>query len=208
VTPYYEESNIQIFHGDARELLSELHGDLVLTDFPYGVNEEYDQYQDTEANLQTLIIDLMPLILKSAPVAMITCGVGNIYKYPKPEWIMSWVTPAGNGSGPWGFCCWQPILAYGKDPYLQSGLGRRPDTFIHTETSNDSDHPCPKPLAIWKKLVIRGSAKEDDVIIDPCAGSGITGRACKDLGRKCIMIELSEAYCEVAANQLRQEVLF
>ena len=45
-------------------------------------------------------------------------------------------------------------------------------------------------------------------VLDPFAGSGTTGRACKDLGRKCIMVEIEEKYCEIAANRLRQEVLF
>jgi hypothetical protein len=39
------------------------------------------------------------------------------------------------------------------------------------------------------------------------AGSGTTGRAAKDLGRKCVLIEREEKYCEIAANRMRQEVL-
>jgi len=38
--------------------------------------------------------------------------------------------------------------------------------------------------------------------LDPFAGSGTTGRACKDLGRKCIMVEIEEKYCEIAARRL------
>lgn len=43
--------------------------------------------------------------------------------------------------------------------------------------------------------------------IDPFAGSGTTGRAAKDLGRKCTMIEREERYCEIAARRMAQEVL-
>lgn len=42
---------------------------------------------------------------------------------------------------------------------------------------------------------------------DPFAGSCTTGRAAKDLNRKCIMIELKEKYCEIGANRLKQEVM-
>jgi DNA modification methylase len=35
----------------------------------------------------------------------------------------------------------------------------------------------------------------------------MTGRASKDLGRKAVLIEREERYCEIAANRMRQEVL-
>ena len=144
--PYYEHEGITIYHGDCRDILPMLEPvDLVLTDPPYGNNTDYGVYEDSESNLRMLINQLFVLLLPLTQRKALTCGVANISKYPEPKWILSWVTPAGAGSGPWGFCCWQPILVYGADPYLRLGMGRRPDTIIDTETSEKNGHPCPKP---------------------------------------------------------------
>ena len=151
----------------------------------------------------------MPLVLEVAQVVFVTPGVANIHLYPAPKWTLCWVTPAGAGSGPWGFSCWQPVLAYGPDPYLRDLKGRRPDTLIKTESSASTigDHPCPKPIDVWRWMVTRGSTRATDVILDPFMGSGTTLRAAKDCGRRSIGIELSERYCEIAAKRLAQEVL-
>jgi DNA modification methylase len=67
-------------------------------------------------------------------------------------------------------------------------------------------HPTEKPVEIpaW---FIRLHSDINQTILDPFAGSGTTGRAAKDLGRKAVLIELEERYCEIAARRMAQEVL-
>lgn len=186
--------------------------DLTLTDFPYGNNENYDTYSDTKENLISLVNKVMPEILRVSKVALICCGVENIWYYPHPDWILNWYCPAGAGSGKWGFCTWQPILAYGQDPYLTNGLGRQPDTIKTNETSESNGHPCPKPKKLWAKLLHRGSIHEGDLIYDPFIGSGTTAITAIHYKRNFIGSEISPAYCSIAnqsiSNYLNQPKLF
>lgn len=64
-------------------------------------------------------------------------------------------------------------------------------------------HMTEKPLPLMAQLVA-DFTDEGETILDPFAGSGTTGVAAKLNGRKCILIEKSEAYCEVAAKRLRE----
>jgi site-specific DNA-methyltransferase (adenine-specific) len=208
--PYYEDSHTTIYHGDCRDILAsgELpKANLVLTDPPYGIGEAYASHDDTKLNLKQLIGESIELIRRAAPAVLMTPGVANVHEYPKPDWMMAWVTPDGSGSGPWGFCCWQPVLAYGKCPYLSRGLGRRHDYIIHTESAEKNGHPCPKPLGLWKLLMVRGSPKQGELIIDPFMGSGTTLVAAKETNRRAIGIEIEEKYCEIAARRLAQGVM-
>ena len=67
-------------------------------------------------------------------------------------------------------------------------------------------HPTQKPIKLLEYLV-RNFSKENDIILDPFLGSGTTAVAAKQLGRNYIGIEISEKYCEIARQRLRQEIL-
>lgn len=213
--PYYEERGITIYNGDCREVLPELYSprhndircmkfDLILTDPPYGVGIDYWDYRDNRDNL---IKTTMDLIRAAAKVVLITPGAGNAYKYPEPDWTLAWVIQGAVTRCSWGFCSWQPVLAYGKDPYLAEGLGARPDVCFFNEASPVNGHPTPKPENMWAWLLKRGAPSNKMRVLDPFLGSGTTLAVAKNLGYKAIGIELSEKYCEIAAKRLSQGVL-
>lgn len=209
MSPYYEEDGIVIYHGDCREILPSLpRVDLVLTDPPFGVGVEYPSFVDSPAECSILLRDTIPLLRKLSAVVAVATGIKQIWMYPPADWILAHFNPGGERLSPWGFTCWMPVLVYGADPYLKLGLGSRPDAFVlRPSTYVAPEHPCPKHLSVWAKVLNRVSAKPEDMVLDPFMGSGTTLRAAKDLGRKAIGIEIEEKYCEIAANRLRQEVL-
>lgn len=65
-------------------------------------------------------------------------------------------------------------------------------------------HPTQKPVKLLIDLLERYS-KTDNLICDPFFGSGTTAIACERLNRRWIGIEISEEYCEIAAQRIENE---
>ena len=62
-------------------------------------------------------------------------------------------------------------------------------------------HPAQKPLELLERIIMTGS-KENDIILDPFAGSGTTGIAAQKLKRDFILIEKDPEYCKIAKGRL------
>jgi len=66
-------------------------------------------------------------------------------------------------------------------------------------------HPTQKPIAVLAEL-IRIFTDEGDVVIDPCAGSASTLRACAELNRHCYGFEISREMYKEAKKKMLFEV--
>lgn len=62
-------------------------------------------------------------------------------------------------------------------------------------------HPTQKPVGMLKKL-IETFTDEGDVVIDPCAGSATTLRACAEIGRSCYGFEIVKQFCKEAEEKM------
>ena len=60
-----------------------------------------------------------------------------------------------------------------------------------------NNHPTVKPIALMEYLV-KLVSREGQTVLDPFAGSGTTGIACKNLNRNAILIEREAEYVEIA----------
>ena len=65
------------------------------------------------------------------------------------------------------------------------------------ETKRSNYHPTVKPIALMEYLV-KLVSREGQTVLDPFAGSGTTGIACKNLNRNAILIEREAEYVEIA----------
>lgn len=73
--------------------------------------------------------------------------------------------------------------------------------YFRTAESEGRHHPTQKPVALMEYLV-KTYSNPNDVVLDPCMGSGTTGVACKNTGRQFIGIEKDPDYFTLAQNRI------
>lgn len=66
-----------------------------------------------------------------------------------------------------------------------------------------SEHPTPKPIALMGRI-IRNSSDVGDTILDPFMGSGSTGVAAVQNGRRFIGIELEQKYFDLSRRRIER----
>ena len=202
--------SVQLYLGDCLEVMRSMPDksvDAVITDPPYGVGMDYSSYEDSVENLENLIAEFVPECIRIARAnVVITCGVANLQRYPVARWTLAWFWKNTNSTGKWGFSTWQPVIVYGKDPWLVNGKGRKQDSREFRGGSGNIgkfEHPCPKPIDVMTWLSDRCSM-EGDTILDPFMGSGTTGVACVQTGRNFIGIEIDPTYFAIAEKRIKE----
>ena len=92
----------------------------------------------------------------------------------------------------------------GKQPVLyRDDRTRHPTQLLKFKRDilKSNIHPTQKPIALIEYLV-KTYTNQGDTVLDNCMGSGTTGVACKNLGRKFIGIEQDANYFEIASKRI------
>jgi site-specific DNA-methyltransferase (adenine-specific) len=99
----------------------------------------------------------------------------------------------------------------GTETLIVSGKGLDQAKYTHATPRNllyastDGDkrvHPTQKPVALMEYL-IRTYTNEGDMVLDNCMGSGTTGVACANTGRRFIGMEMDAVYFDIASARIR-----
>lgn len=215
--PYYDEDGITIYHGDCREILPHLPKvDLVLTDPPYGIDiggsgtiggsgvVQPKDYGVADWDKEPMSMQQWMLI-RAKSEKWIVWGGNHLCGVIGPSaGVLAWDKKCQNG---WNDTfsemefAWTNLLTRAKGfRHLWAGALRGSE-----RGGNVREHPTQKPVALIQWCL--EFAPDAQTILDPFMGSGTTLRAAKDLGRKCIGIEIEEKYCEIAVKRLAQGVL-
>lgn len=197
-----------IFHGDCREVLPLLPKvDLVLTDPPYGISHKSNGQVFLDASQiagdeSTELCDWCRDAVRPTPLVMFfspykpLSGFRNVLVWNKGEHV---------GIGGDRETCWKrdfELIGVENNGPLS---GKRDSAVISVPAllPPPSGHFAEKPVRLIQKLIEKCGG---ETVLDPFLGSGTTLRACKDLGRRGIGIEISEEYCRIAAERLKQNV--
>lgn len=207
--------NATLYLGDCRDILPTLDkAHAGVTDPPYGVNlgartgssrylnERYASFDDTQAYVADVCVPAITECLKLTERLVMTPGNKCMWMYPEPDDVGIWYNPASTNRGRWGFSFANAfIFYYGRDPH-NIGRGMRPNSLSGAcDPVDDIDHPCPKPLLFTKWLVERASLA-GETILDPFMGSGTTGVAAMQLGRRFVGIETDPRYFDIACRRI------
>jgi len=207
-----------LYLGDCLEILPTLGKvDAVVTDPPYGVNlgeiangqalakeqQAYTRFFDTPEYIEAIVVPAIRISLNISLRGMLTPGNRNAWKYPEPSDIGVWYNPAGSGRGKWGYILAHLILYYGKDPRAGKCATASSTWNMQDDVGEIKNrlHPCPKPENFMRWMVNKASLPEE-TILDPFMGSGTTGVACANLGRKFIGIEIEPKYFDIACRRI------
>lgn len=229
MTPYYSDSHVTIYHGDAMDVLPTVRGAAgFVTDPPYIAAGGSSRGRHTTASdgqfFGFWLGSVATLLIESTR----STGAGFVFcDWRVVSLVVDAFTPAPdlNEAPDWRFrqaLVWlRGGLGMGKPfrgGFEMVGFTSGPNwDGSHMPTDQPAvldyywpygrrtDHPAEKPVNLCEDLIswIGG----DGPILDPFAGGGATLLAARNQGRKAIGIELEERYCEIAAERCSQGVL-
>ena len=195
IEPYYKDPDcdITIYCGDCLEVMKQIPDksvDLVLTDPPYpDYHTELYQYKDglldclKQFSCRQLVFWSakveFPLDYTAIHIWDKVVGVGSMY-----ERIFE-----RNGQAHYKLFSAHPITC----DYIAMRSGEQ-----------YYEHPSQKPIYLIKNLV-KDFSRENNTIIDLFGGTFTTAVACKQLNRRCIGIEISQKYCDIAIKRLKSQ---
>lgn len=194
-----------LYLGDCREVLPVLGKvDAVVTDPPYGIGRDgkppstskhggHKGYDFCGWDKATPDDDLLRYLV-GAPGGSIMWGA-NYYPQclpPSPGWLF-WDKGQriDQADGELAFCSRQGALRV----FMLNRVALMKDGAVH---------PTQKPIALMAWCL--GFLPNANTILDPFMGSGTTGVACVQLGRKFIGIEMDEGYFDIAVKRITDEV--
>jgi site-specific DNA-methyltransferase (adenine-specific) len=207
-----------LYLGDAREIVSGLDGvDACVADPPYGIDFDFAVERKGRktglswgaGNAVNIKRDWSKIKGDDAPfdAAMwaqfpqaILWGGNNYAGLPPARCWLVWdkrreTTPDHHGDAELAWTNLDSVIRVHRQVWR--GIVREGEENV---ANSDKHHPTQKPLALMRWCVRMTTG----TVLDPFMGSGTTGVACAQLGRKFIGIEIEPKYFDIACRRIEQ----
>jgi DNA modification methylase len=196
-----------LYKGDCLDIMKKINRnatDFVLTDPPWNMNYFDNDNKTWEEYKKWLLIVLNQIEYLSKNIAMFqsTKSISYIAEYFKEYEFFASVKNFSQMTKTKMPNCWDIVyIKYnkyygnGRNWFLCNTAGMLKDR---------TDHPTPRTIDV-NEFILEMFSIKNNLILDPFLGSGTTAVACEKLGRRWIGIEISEKYCEIAKQRIKQE---
>lgn len=216
--PDWQHDDVLLYCGDCIAVMKRFAvgcADTAVTDPPYNVGidygpcsndslsrDDYEQWCGEWFSILKLVADRIAM----------TCGHGFGLNIPmwcrlcQPDWIYVWrrygsASPAGRAAMRIG---WEPMLSWGF-PLKPLGVDVLDYAIAPKCGDGAGSHPTAKPPGLWRLLVDRWTP-QNGVVVDPFMGSGQTGVAAIQTGRRFVGIEIEPKHFELAVSRITEAV--
>ncbi len=204
--------NAELWHGDCREVLPTLGKvDAVITDPPYGINLNTDNTRFSGGNPNSVakrgtkigsanglrIVEddkpFDPAFLLDLPGDKIIWGWNNYPDRLPRGACLIWLKRNDAAFGSFLSDAELAWMSKGHGVYCKRDLS-------NAAIANDRVHPTQKPVTLMEWCL--GFVPKAQTILDPFMGSGTTGVAAVQMGRRFIGIERERKYFDMACERI------
>ena len=210
---------IKLLNGDCLDLLDDLEEnsvDIIYTDPPYippQHSSTLTKYKKTLSEMGILenfykrFIEKIDRVLKDDGIVIIYCNSDSypmfyIHLYPYVKKMRCFIWDKISCSLGYTFRHQHEMILCGERmnmKCIKTGTG---DIFKYKVVkAKEKDHPAEKPVDLHKHI-LQNIIGENRVVLDPFAGTGSIGVACKELGCDYIGMELEPEYFNKAEAKL------
>ncbi len=200
-----------LYHGDCFAIMPTLKPvAAVITDPPYGIGFQYRTYDDNPEEYDDMMHRLVPMVtqvVQGGPCFMwqsqLKADQWHRW-FPKGFRIIAACKIYPQIKGKLTCMSWDPIIFWSRQSRIYHELPQdwhladlRPYDGYHA----DNPVPCPRPL---RQVAYFCESIRARTILDPFMGSGTTGVACVQAGKRFIGIEQDRVYFDYACKRIEK----
>ena len=189
-----------LYLGDCLEVMPTLDPvDAVLTDPPYGIGEDGGRFRGRRGGGHRILPKDGWDAARPGPNAFEAMLLVSRHQIIWGGNYFADLLPASKG---WLY--WDKLMGgdFADGELAWTSLDRALRKFTRCNKDHGKQHPTQKPVALMQWCL--GFLPNAQTILDPFMGSGTTGVACVNLGRKFIGIELEPKYFDIACKRIEE----